>query len=133
MNPWTIIGWAVIVLAAIPVLLWAAVTIPLWLAARAMHRRTRDDEPQAGDVWIEGSVFTKGTLYRIKHVFDDGVAPGTTTITDENGRAIQVTDWTGKRISIEIDLPGGSKGSWGETREKWRERVKRQKLWRSKP
>jgi len=109
MNPWTIIGWAVIVLAAIPVLLWAITTIPLWLAARAMHRRTRDDEPQAGDVWIEGSVFTKGTLYRITHLFDTG------------------------RIGIEIDLPGGSKGSWGETREKWRERVKRQKLWRSKP
>jgi hypothetical protein len=69
-----------------------------------LHRATRNDRPEPGDVWIQGR-----SELRIKQVFHDGV------------------------VSMEVSLPGGSRASFSDTAEEWKNRVKNRKLWRSTP
>jgi hypothetical protein len=104
MNPWTLIGWIVFAAVMLPLLAMILIAIPTWLAHNAMHRRTRNDAPKAGDIWIQ-----QGTELYIDRVLDDG------------------------RVCIETDLPGGSRSSWSDSLESWRRRVKQRKLWRTKP
>jgi hypothetical protein len=103
MKSWDIIGWIVLGFSGLVLGAWLLRAIAMTLAHRAMHRRTRNDPPKVGDVWIQD-----GSELRITKVHDNGM------------------------ISVETDL-FVSKASWGETPEKWRERVKKRKLWRSRP
>ena len=94
MNPWTIIGWAVIavvvlvalfVLLAFVVALWRGVVAPRWRSLR-----TRHIPPAAGQVWRQN-----GGGLRIKRITDEG------------------------RVVIQ----SGS-ASWSDSPEEWRERLR---------
>jgi hypothetical protein len=103
MKSWDIIGWIVLGFSAIVLVVWFVKGLIMWVAKDAMHRRTRNDPPKAGDVWIQD-----GSELHITRIHDNGV------------------------IGIETGLIT-SKASWGETPEKWQQRVKQRKLWRTRP
>lgn len=111
-NPWDILGWAAVGVAAgfvlICVLLLVAFTLvwtKAWYHVRFVpwtkYRKTRDIAPAAGQIWIQPGA---GKLH-IKR------------ISKENGT-----------IVIEV-----GRITWGEAPEKWKQRVKNRKLYLIQP
>lgn len=105
MNPWTIIGWGILVIVvaielALALFVWDTRLEPA-IATWAVHRRTRNIAPAPGQVWMRG----------------DGHVTITGVIDDK-------LIWATNRL-----LPDSSGATWSETPDEWRARVKRQRMW----
>lgn len=99
MNPWTIIGWCLVILV-----MWITIWVTGYILARHIepfvrtryrHLKTRRIPPGAGQVWMQG-----GSPLEIKRVTEGG------RVVMESGNA-----------------------SWSDSPEGWRERVKERRLW----
>lgn len=70
MNPWTLIGWALVALISIPILFVALRllgAVRLTLTIRAKHYLTRNDPPAAGQRWTQD-----GTSLWIDRIAENG-------------------------------------------------------------
>lgn len=108
MNPWNIIGWAIVLLASSAVVVSIGPLVIGWIWRRYYHYKTRNIEPRQWQVWMQGD------------------APITVTRITEHGRICLSTAHckNGRQFG-----PFGSSASWSDSPEAWRERVRQRKLW----
>lgn len=70
MNPWSIIGWAIVLIGGAFAAFVVIQTIRLSFIAWRDHRRTRNIPPEAGQVWLQGAV--NGAGYVVKRIAENG-------------------------------------------------------------
>jgi len=101
MSPWTLLGWMICVIIALPFVGFILASmvivlqgIPNWFKCRLLHYKTRNISPKEGQRWIQG----KSVIF-ITKVTDDG------------------------RVCIKIE-----NCSWSDDVQGWKDRVKNRKL-----
>lgn len=99
MNPWTVIGWGVVLTVALPLAVVIGASVWAHLTVLRRHLATRNTPPCAGQVWMHGDA----TL-RIKRVTEEG------------------------RVIMESPGSYGS-ASWSDDAAGWRVRVRNRRLW----
>lgn len=103
MDPWTIIGWLVLLLVGslgLRILLVVLIKVVEWVRIYIRSYRCRSIQPREGQIWVGSD-----SRFNIRHIYDDG------------------------RVCIWIRLPGGGDASWSDSPQEWRARVKRRHLW----
>ena len=106
MNPWTIIGWAIIIAPTFFIFLMLIASLIKLARDRVYYYKTRSVTPMKGQIWIQDNE----KLY-IQNVYENG------------NISIMTVNPLYKHTS--------SCASWSDTQEKWKERVKNRKLYLS--